>query len=68
MNLYNNLSWEVINKYFENKYTLVNHHLDSYNDFFNTHIFRIINEKNPLKVHKNYKFDLKYSLCFLINN
>ena len=33
MNLYNNLSWEVINKYFENKYTLVNHHLDSYNDF-----------------------------------
>mgnify|MGYP001198930720 FL=1 len=58
MNLYNNLSWEVINKYFENKYTLVNHHLDSYNDFFNTHIFRIINEKNPLKVHKNYNDDI----------
>ena len=49
---------EVINKYFENKYTLVNHHLDSYNDFLTRHIFRIINEKNPLKVHKNYNDDI----------
>ena len=58
MNLYNNLSWKIIDKFFSNKYVLVNHHINSYNDFFNNGIFRIINEKNPMKIYKNFNDEL----------
>ena len=45
--------WIIIDKYFEdNKYALVKHHLDSYNDFFNKDIHRIFKEKNPIKILK----------------
>jgi DNA-directed RNA polymerase II subunit RPB2 len=47
------LPWLIIDKYFnDNPYTLVAHHLDSYNDFFKNGINRIFREKNPIKIMK----------------
>ena len=59
----NDISWKLINNYFKDN-TLVDHHLDGYNDFFSNGIFQIINEMNPIKIRKNldeknnrYKFE-----------
>ena len=42
--------WKILDKYFEdNPSALVNHHLESYNDFFNGGINKIFREKNPIK-------------------
>jgi len=47
------LPWKILDKYFEDNPTaLVNHHLESYNDFFKTGINQIFREKNPIKVVK----------------
>ena len=44
------ISWKIIDKYFKNNpYNLVAHHLDSYNDFFNTGIYQIFRENNPVR-------------------
>ena len=44
------ISWKIIHKYFtDNPNNLVNHHLESYNDFFNGGINRILNENNPIR-------------------
>jgi DNA-directed RNA polymerase II subunit RPB2 len=48
------LAQTIIDKLFEdNPSLLVNHHLDSYNEFFNDGIKRIFREKNPIKIMKN---------------
>ena len=45
-----NISWSVINKYFEdNPYNLVAHHLDSYNTFIENDLKRIFKDNNPLR-------------------
>ena len=45
-----NISWKLIDKYFkDNPYNLVAHHLDSYNDFFNSGINNIFRENNPIR-------------------
>ena len=50
----NNLPWKIIDKYFEdNPEGLVNHHIESYNDFFQDGIYKIFKEKNPIKILKN---------------
>jgi len=44
------ISWKIIDKYFQdNKHCLVNHHLESYNDFFSTGIKNIFKENNPVR-------------------
>ena len=44
------ISWNLIDKYFKNNpYNLVAHHLDSYNSFFETGIFNIFKENNPIR-------------------
>ena len=54
-NDYENTSWEIINKYFsDNPSALVEHHLDSYNLFYNKQIFNIFQERNPIKIRKSY--------------
>ena len=59
------LPWEIIDKYFkDNKNVLINHQLNSYNDFYNNGINRIFKEKNPIKILKQQnpetkEFDLK---------
>jgi DNA-directed RNA polymerase II subunit RPB2 len=58
------LAWTIFDKYFDDNPTaLVNHHLESYNDFFSTDINQIFREKNPIKIvkqqnpeTKDYKF------------
>ena len=47
------LAWQIIDKYFEdNPNILVQHHLESYNDFMSTGIKRILKEKNPIVLQK----------------
>ena len=44
----------IIDKYFQdNPLALVQHHLDSYNDFFDSGIKRIFKEKNPIRIMKD---------------
>ena len=52
------LSWKIIDKYFfENENALVNHHLETYNDFFSRGIPQIFREKNPVKIYKQQNVD-----------
>ncbi len=51
----NHLTWNIIDKYFEdNPYCLVAHHLESYDDFYKNGIYKIFKEKNPVKLFSNY--------------
>ena len=51
----NTISWNIIDNMFKSNPTLlVNHHLESYNDFFDYGIFQILKENNPIKISKNY--------------
>ena len=48
------IGWNIIETYFkDNPDFLVNHHLTSYNDFFNKEIFNIFKEKTLLKYLNN---------------
>ena len=47
--------WKIIHSHFEeNPQYLVSHHLESYDDFFQSGIFRIFREKNPLTLYSKY--------------
>jgi DNA-directed RNA polymerase II subunit RPB2 len=62
------LQQQIIDKFFEdNPQVLVEHHLNSYNDFFNNGINRILKEKNPIRIMKmqdpkTNKFKLRCNL------
>ena len=44
------ISWKLIDKYFkDNPHNLVAHHLESYNDFFDSGINSIFRENNPIR-------------------
>jgi len=44
--------WKIIGKYFQdNPQALVNHHIDSFNDFYKHGIFQIFKEKNPITLY-----------------
>ena len=48
-----NVSWLLIDKYFKSDpQILVNHHIKSYNDFFNNKLPQLLNEKNPIVLIK----------------
>jgi DNA-directed RNA polymerase II subunit RPB2 len=45
-------TWKIIGKYFqENPQALVNHHIDSFDDFYKRGIFQIFKEKNPVTLY-----------------
>jgi DNA-directed RNA polymerase II subunit RPB2 len=45
------ISWNLIYRYFtDNPYNLVNHHIDSYNDFFSKGINQIFIENNKWRL------------------
>ena len=47
--------WKIIGKYFnDNPNILVDHHLESYNDFFKHSIFQIFKEKKPIRIQSNF--------------
>lgn len=55
-----NIIWNIIDKLFTtNKNIFVNHHLDSYNDFFFKKIYNIFNEKNPILIQKDINNETK---------
>ena len=50
-----NFVWNIIDSHFkENEHCLVEHHLESYNDFFKKDIYRIFKDKNPIQLQSNY--------------
>jgi len=50
---YNPVSWKILDLYFkDNPSFLVNHHLESYNEFFNTGLPQLLREKNPIHFFK----------------
>jgi len=52
--------WKIIDSYFhDNPQALVNHHVESYNDFLEKGIFQIFREKNPLKWMHSSQYDEK---------
>tara|TARA_Y100000389_G_scaffold105244_1_gene102121 strand:- start:2703 stop:6959 length:4257 start_codon:yes stop_codon:yes gene_type:complete len=54
------IPWEIIDTYFkDNKSVLIQHQLNSYNDFFNNGINRIFKEKNPIKILKQQNPETK---------
>ena len=51
-------TWKIIDSFFQdNPQILVQHHIESYDDFFKTGIFQIFKEKNPIQL--NTRFDKK---------
>lgn len=70
---FNQLSWEVIDKYFKyNKgYQLVKHQLESFNDFLLNKLDQIIDGFNPIELHHMYVPEVekfKYILTINIKN
>ena len=56
------ISWKIIDTYFkDNPSSLVAHHLESYNDFFNGGINRIFKENNPARFIERETEDNKIS-------
>ena len=52
--------WKLIDIYFrENPQALVKHHIDSYNEFYEEHIFQMFREMNPIQLDVDYDNDLK---------
>ena len=50
---FNAISWKFLNLYFkDNQSFLINHHLDSYNDFFNNGLSQLLKEMNPIHFFK----------------
>ena len=50
---FDNITWNIIEKFFyDNPQVLVKHHLESYNDFYNTGLKRIFKERNPIIIQK----------------
>ena len=50
---FNTISWKFLDLYFkENPSFLINHHLDSYNDFFNNGLPQLLKEMNPIHFFK----------------
>lgn len=63
--------WRCINSYFEdNPYCLIQHHIDSYNEFYENGIFRIFRENNKIELRiqnisdKEDEFTFKCILYF----
>ena len=47
--------WDIIRSFFDNDpQCLVRHHIESYNDFFSSGIFKIFKEKNPIRIQSKY--------------
>lgn len=47
--------WNIIRSFFDNDpQCLVRHHIESYNDFFSSGIYKIFKEKNPIRIQSRY--------------
>ena len=51
----NSFIWNIIESHFkDDPQSLVRHHTESYNDFFNSGIYKIFKEKNPIRIQSKY--------------
>jgi DNA-directed RNA polymerase II subunit RPB2 len=49
------LTWNIIDSFFkDDPKCLVRHHIESYNDFFTSGIYKIFKEKNPIRIQSRY--------------
>ena len=66
----NTISWKILDTMFEDNPTfLVDHHLQSYNDFYDKGLFEIMKQNNPIEIRKNYnakREDFDYICNFYI--
>ena len=76
------ITWKILDKYFsDNPTAFVNHHLESFNNFYGKDINQIFKEKNPIKIMKgqdsetkNFKyranlyFFLKMVISYILEN
>ena len=47
--------WNLIDKFFkDNPGSLVEHHIESYNNFFNNDIYNIFKDKKPIRIQSNF--------------
>ena len=54
MDQFNDIPWKIISMYFrDNPTALIDHHLVSYNDFFDKGIKQVLKEKNPIRFIKD---------------
>lgn len=52
--------WKIIQTYFnENPQAFVSHHVESYNDFFDSGIYQIFKEKNPVQLNAKYDANIQ---------
>jgi DNA-directed RNA polymerase II subunit RPB2 len=55
----NSFTWNIIQSFFQDDpQCLVRHHIESYNDFFTSGIYKIFKEKNPIRLQTNYDENL----------
>ena len=47
-------TWDIIKLYFENKKILVNHHIESFDDFMDKKLGAIVKQFNPLSIYNTY--------------
>ena len=48
-------TWNIIESFFkDDPKCLVRHHIESYNDFFSSGIYKVFKEKNPIRIQSNY--------------
>ena len=68
--IFDKISWNIIDTYFTNNpHALVQHHIESYDDFFEKGIQQILTETNPIKIRKNFDKkldDFRYKLDIYI--
>ena len=51
----NSFVWNIIHSFFkDDPQSLVRHHVESYNDFFTSGIYKIFKEKNPIRIQSRY--------------
>ena len=51
----NSFIWNIIESHFkDDPQSLVRHHTESYNDFFNSGIYKIFKETNPIRIQSKY--------------
>lgn len=65
-----NDSWKIIYKYFDHSTNFfAKHHIESYNDFVNSMIPRVIKSMNPITIYKydSKQKDLKHQIDVIVN-
>ena len=69
---FNTATWNIIENFFtDNPQVLVQHHINSYNEFFRTGLKSVFKEKNPISLQKEqdpntkeYKYKSDYVFIY----